>query len=131
MRAPAVIAALAVLLGGCGSTDRAPDASEVAERFHSALADRDGQAACAELSEETSSKLEQQEDAPCEQAILELELPRGGAAAETNVYVTTASVILAQGGTTFLDEGADGWTVSAAGCRRTAPDLPYDCELES
>jgi hypothetical protein len=118
------------LAGGCGTTDRAPDAAAVAERFHAALGERDGEAACSELSEETASKLERQEGAPCEEAVLELELPRGGTAAETSVYVTSASVLLAEGGTTFLDEGSDGWKVSAAGCEPTAPDLPRECELE-
>jgi hypothetical protein len=46
------------------------------------------------------------------------------------VYVTSASVALASGGTMFLDEAADGWEVSAAGCRPTTDDLPYDCALE-
>jgi hypothetical protein len=130
MRIRAAFAALAVLAGGCGTTDRAPDAAAVAERFHAALEERDGEAACSELSEETASKLERQEGAPCEEAVLELELPRGGTAAETSVYVTSASVLLAEGGTTFLDEGSDGWKVSAAGCDPTAPDLPHECELE-
>jgi hypothetical protein len=60
---------------------------------------------------------------PCEEAVLELELPRGGTAAETGVYVTSAFVDLVEGGTTFLDEGADGWKVSAAGCTPTAASL--------
>jgi hypothetical protein len=44
--------------------------------------------------------------------------------------VTSAFVDLVEGGTTFLDEGADGWKVSATGCTPTAPNLPDDCELE-
>jgi hypothetical protein len=130
---PAILmlgALLALAAAGCGAYDREADAATVAERFHAALEQRDGRAACAELSEETASKLEQQEEATCEEAVLELELPRGGAAAETSVYVTSAFVDLVEGGTTFLDEGADGWKVSAAGCTPTAPNLPYDCELE-
>jgi hypothetical protein len=126
----ALAAALAGAAMGCGTTERAPDAAAVAERFHAALGDRDGKEACAELSEETASKLEQRAQASCEEAVLELELPQEGTAAETSVYVTTASVLLAEGGTTFLDEGPDGWKVSASGCVPTAPDLPYDCELE-
>jgi hypothetical protein len=82
------------------------------------------------LSEETASSLEQQAGMPCERSVLELELPGGGTASETSVYVTSASVSFAEGGTTFLSEGARGWEVSAAGCRPTAPNLPYDCELE-
>jgi hypothetical protein len=130
VRVRAGVVTLAVLAAGCGTTDRAPDAEAVAERFHAALEQRDGEAACSQLSEETASKLEQQEEAPCEEAVLGLELPRGGTAAETSVYITTASVLLAEGGTTFLNEGSDGWKVSAAGCEPTAPDLPRECELE-
>jgi hypothetical protein len=76
---------------------READAAVVAERFHAALEQGDGAAACAELSEVTVRTLEQQEEAPCEEAVLELELPRGGAAAEAEVYVTSASVALAEG----------------------------------
>jgi hypothetical protein len=101
----------------------------VAERFHAALEQRDGEAACAELSEETASMLEQQEGAPCEEAVLSLELPRGGTAAGSGVYVRSASVELVEGATTFLDEDPRGWKLSA-GCTPTAPDLPYDCVLE-
>jgi hypothetical protein len=115
---------------GCGTTDRAHDAVAVAERFHAALERGNGEAACAELSETTASKLEQREEMPCEQAVLSLDLPSGETATETDVYVTNASVTLAEGGTTFLDEGSQGWKVSAAGCIATAPDLPYDCLLE-
>lgn len=134
MPARAVILALGTSLlaaaVGCGASDRAPDAAGVAERFHAALERDDGAAACAELNEETARKLEQQEEMPCEDAVLRLELPRGGEVAETEVYVTNASVTLAGGGTTFLDEGSQGWKVSAAGCTPTAPNLPYDCLLE-
>jgi hypothetical protein len=126
-----VLATSAVAVSaGCGPEDRATDAAAVAEGFHGALELGDAPDACAALAEDTRSKLEQQEQAPCEEAILELELPRGATAAETSVYVTTASVSLTEGGKTFLDESASGWKVSAAGCTRAASDLPYDCELE-
>jgi hypothetical protein len=118
------------LLGACGASDRAPDAAATTERFHAALEAQDGGGACALLAPQTASKLEQQEGAPCQEAILELELPTGATAAKTSVYVTSAAVSLTEGGQTFLDEFADGWRVSAAGCVPTAPDLPYDCELE-
>ncbi len=118
------------LLAVCGASDRADDAGTVAQRFQAALAARDGEGACAELSEEAASKVEQQEGSPCEEAILGIELPAGGTAANTSVYVTSASVTLDAGGTLFLDEAANGWEVSAAGCRPTAPELPYECEVE-
>jgi hypothetical protein len=125
-----VLALAGAALTGCGSSDRSPDATAVAARFHEAIGRQDGEAACGELSEETASKLEQQEGTPCEEAILELELPGEGRTVRTSVYVTTASVSLAAGGETFLDEFSDGWKVSAAGCEPTAPDLPYDCQLQ-
>jgi hypothetical protein len=123
-------ACLVLAATGCGASDRKSDAEAVAERFHAAIAGEDGQGACAELSEETASTLERQEGMPCEEAVLGLELPRDGSAADTGVYVTSAFVDLVVGGTTFLDEGPQGWKVSAAGCTPTAPHLPYDCELE-
>lgn len=102
----------------------------VAQRFHAALEAGDGQAACDELSGNTASKLEQQEKKPCDEAILGVELPKGGAVAATGVYVKSAYALRAGGDTDFLSEGPKGWTISAAGCTPTAPERPYDCELE-
>jgi hypothetical protein len=121
---------LVIPLAACGTASREHDAAAVAERFQAALQSKDGKAACAELSEETASKLEQQEKKPCEQAILGLELRRGGSVAFTEVEITSAYVGLAEGGADFLDLGPEGWSISAAGCEPTAPDQPYDCELE-
>lgn len=124
------VAVTAVAGVGCSSAERALEAAAVAERFHAALEDGDGATACRELAPETQSKLEQQEQRPCREAILELELSGGTTAKETSIYVTSASVSRAQGGRDFLDEFDDGWKVSATGCVATAPDRPYDCELE-
>jgi hypothetical protein len=133
--APAALLALALLatglFAGCGTSDRESDAAATVERFQQALEGGDGELACGQLSEDARSKLEQQADSPCEEAILGLELPAGGTAARTTVYVTSASVTLDEGGTLFLNEAASGWEIAAAGCRPTAPDLPFDCELES
>lgn len=118
------------LCTGCASSERAPDAAAVVERFQVALERGNGEAACAEVGEETRTALEQQDGRPCARAILALDLPSGGTGLSTSVYVTSASVALDEGGTLFLDQAADGWEIAAAGCRPTAPDLPYDCELE-
>jgi hypothetical protein len=122
--------ALGCIAAGCGASDRAPDVAGTAERFHAALEARDAEVACQLLAPETQRKLEQQEAALCEEAILALELPEGARAVTTSVHMTSASVALAEGGSTFLDEFDDGWKVSAAGCTPGGPDLPYECELE-
>jgi hypothetical protein len=121
---------LALALAGCGAGDRGNDVAAVAQRFHSALEAGDGRAACDQLSENTASKLERQEKKPCDEAILGLELAKGGTVAATGVYVESAYALRAEGGTDFLSEGPEGWTISAAGCRPTAPEQPYECELE-
>lgn len=127
----AVAACLLTLAAvGCGTGERADDAAAVTERFHAALEANDGAAACEELSEQTASKLEQQEKKPCEEAILGLELPEGGTVADTRVEITSAVATLSKGDSDFLDEGPDGWKIAAAGCVPTLPDQPYECELE-
>lgn len=131
-RAPAAIllALVSLVSAGCGLGDREEDAAAAAERFHAALARGDGGSACRELSAETASTLEQQEKAPCEEAVLEIDLPRDAPIAGARVYMLSASVDLRGGAVTFLNEGSAGWRVSAAGCRPTEPGHPYDCELE-
>jgi hypothetical protein len=122
---------IAVPLAACGTGARERDAAAVAERFHAALEHRDGRGACDELSAQTASKVEQQEGKPCEQAILTLKLPKGGTAAVRRVDVTSAYIGLAGGSADFLDEGPEGWKVSAAGCKAaSSSDQPYDCEVE-
>ena len=130
-RAASFACLLALTIAGCGTADREADAGAAAQRFHAALEQGDGQAACDQLNAETASKLEKQEKQPCAEAILSLELPKGGTVADTRVYVTSAFTTLADGGSDFLDEGPNGWRVSAAGCEPTAPSQPYDCELEN
>jgi hypothetical protein len=126
-----VLACLLTLpLAACGTAGREREAAAVAERFHTALERGDGRAACAELSEGTASKLEQEEMKPCEEAILELDLPTGGTVAFRRVEMRSAITALADGGVDFLNQGPSGWSISAAGCRPTAPERPYECELE-
>lgn len=128
----AVLACLLVTLAisGCGKGERGADAAAVRQRFHAALEAGDGQAACDELSEETASKLEQEEKKPCDEAILVLDLAKGGTVGATDVYERSAFAFLSEGSADFLDEGPEGWTVSATGCKPTPSDQPYECELE-
>jgi hypothetical protein len=127
----AAVALAGLALAGCGTGDRERDAAAVAERFHAALVRDDGRAACRELSAAAASAVERQEKRPCGEAVLRLDLPAGVAAGASRVYLTSASVDLADGSSAFLSEGPAGWKISAAGCTPTAPDRPYDCELEA
>jgi len=124
----AVVAA-AVALGGCGTAAGERDARASVERFEAALQQKDGAAACRELSSETRSSLESDEKKPCEQAILGTDLKPSPGIKEVSVWVTGAQVRLG-GDTLFMDETAEGWKISAAGCKPQGSDQPYDCELE-
>jgi hypothetical protein len=126
----AIAVAVVLLAGGCGTADREADVTAVSDRFHAALEEGDGAAACAELNTETAKKLERQEKRPCAEAIFELELPAGARADGADVYMTSAYANLAAAGAAFLDEGPDGWRISAAGCVPSGAGQPYDCELE-
>jgi hypothetical protein len=47
------------------------------------------------------------------------------------VEITSAYVRLTGGSADFLDEGPEGWRISAAGCKPgTSSDHPYQCEVE-
>jgi len=129
-RVAALACIIPLALAGCGTGERADDATAVTEHFHAALESGDGQAACDDLSEETASKLEQQEKKPCDEAILGLELSKGGTVALPDVQMRSAYAGLAEGSVDFLDEGPEGWKISAAGCRSVTPNRPYECELE-
>ena len=119
-------AAAAGLRGGCASGDAPADR---AEHFHRALADGDGSGACDDLSQETRTALEQQEQKPCEEAITGLRLPEHAGEPETEVYGSMAQVRMGEE-TLFLSRYDDGWRVVAAGCRPTSGDRPHECELE-
>jgi hypothetical protein len=123
-----VLAALTVVVAGCGtSTDRAR-VRATAQRFSDAVAQRDGAAACAQLSPSLRAQLVKDESATCTEAVLKLRL-RGRTAGEARVYATSALVRLVGGDTMYLGETAQGWRLDAVGCRPHA-GAPYDCEEE-
>jgi hypothetical protein len=127
--APAVAAAAAVALVGCGTGGSERDAKATVERFYAALQSRNGAAACAELTNGARSSLEQQEKEPCAKAIVSLQLsPASPSGAQ--VIVTSAIVRTDKGETAFLDQTSAGWRISDAGCKKN-PGQTYDCELES
>lgn len=136
MGAPAIrslllLAGVGLALAGCGATDPS-GAADAAERLYAAHAAGDGEAACATLSDDTREQLVKDERKPCPEAVLALDLS-GTRATGEQAYVTEAKVETDGGDSVFLEEtGANGWLVTAAGCRPT-PDqeAPYDCEVES
>jgi ketosteroid isomerase-like protein len=125
------IAALALLLAGCGPEADRSTARAVTDRFFAALASGDGEQACAQLSPDTRTELESQESKPCREAITGLGL-EGGSVARVDVQMINAMVELSNGDAAFLDEGEEGWRLSAVGCKDAGKpaDRPYDCDLE-
>jgi hypothetical protein len=125
------LAALALLLGGCGADSDRATARAVTDQFFAALDAGDGDRACAQLSPDTRSALEDQEKKPCRDAITGLGLQRSSVAG-VDVNMLSAIVELRNGEAAFLDQGEQGWRLSAVGCKSQGEpaDRPYDCAVE-
>lgn len=124
---------LVVAAAGCGRTDDQATVRTVTDDFLAAVEAGDGEQACAQLSPDTRAELEKQEQRPCRDAVTEVEL-EGGSVVRAQVYVLNAMVELSSGEAVFLDQGEEGWRLSAIGCTPVGgkpADRPYDCELES
>ena len=119
--------ALVLAVTGCSSQQDAA-ASDLAQQFYAALADRDGAAACRKLAPETLSELEESAAKPCPEAVLEERLPDVGEPSVVHVFGTMAQVRYA-GESAFLSRFPDGWRVTAAGCLPQPPG-PYECRVE-
>jgi hypothetical protein len=124
------VSLLAAGLAGCGQSDDRDTVQATAQGFLVALAADQNEAACEALSSDTVKELESQEGAPCPEAIGKVEL-EGGNVVDVEVSVTNAKVELATGESMFLSEQADGWKITALGCRSAGKpaDEPFDCEL--
>ena len=127
-RAAAVAVMVPVVLTGCGAAQEAASQS-VARRFHAALDEQDGGAACALLAARARDEVEQSAGKPCSVAILEEDLPSPGPVEKVSTYGTAAQVRY-RGETTFLSRFSDGWGVVAAGCAPVPGDR-YDCQVEA
>ncbi len=117
--------------GGCGTSDDRQESREAVERFYAAIEADRGDDACAELSVPARQELESQEDKACGAAVTELKL-EGGAVAVSRVFATNAKVDLRSGESAFLSREAEGWKLSAVGCKPEdgkPRDRPFDCEL--
>jgi hypothetical protein len=117
---------LGLVLTGCGdSGDSAVEA--VAGDLLEATSTGDGQAACEVLSPHTRDELEQSSGKPCERAILEEDIGRGGTVREAQVFEIMAQVRF-DDEIVFLSRFDSGWLVVATACTRR-PEGPYDCSV--
>ena len=135
MRRLLTIGLLLLCLGatGCGRSGDQAQATEVTERFFAAVGSGDGATACAQLSTDTRKALEQDERKPCREAIGGLSIDPGSPT-KVALYLTNAKADLDNGESAFLSLTAEGWRLSAVGCKPgdgPPADTPMDCELEA
>jgi hypothetical protein len=117
---------LGLVLAGCGDTEDSA-VETVAGDLLEATSRGDGQAACEMLSPHTRDELEQSSGKPCERAILEESIGRGGAVRDAQVFETMAEVKY-DDEIVFLSRFDSGWLVVATACT-PRPDGPYDCSV--
>jgi hypothetical protein len=121
------------LLAGCGTADDAQQARTVVARFYDAIRHDRGPEACAQLSADTAKQLESQTGQSCRAVVTRLSY-EGGAITATAVFITNAKVDLDSGESAFLSREAQGWRLSAVGCKPTEGkprDRPLDCEVQA
>jgi hypothetical protein len=117
------------VLGGCADVgNREAAAGDIATQLLTAVAGHDGAAACTVLAPDTADELEQSAGKPCDQAILDEDLPAPAPIHSADVYGQWAQVRLADD-TLFLAVFPGGWRVVAAGCK-PRQSRPYDCTLQ-
>ena len=115
------------LVSGCASGQER-DVTEVSARFYQAVSEHDGAAACDVLAPKTKSEVEKSAKKPCEQAILEEDIPSATNPHSIKAFGTMAMVDFADE-TVFLSRFQGGWKVMAAGCTKQ-PNHPYDCQIQ-
>ena len=117
------------LLVSCSGPER-PDsgAEETANRFSSALAAGQGEAACALLSPLAKEEVSQTQGEPCPEAITAMKLEVSGRVSDVSAYLRTAEVRYADS-TAFMSRFDGQWRIFAAGCT-PRPGLPDDCALQ-
>ena len=129
---PVVLLAIVCTSAGCGGAADVADVRAVSERFSAAFEAQDGERACAQLTPQTRAQLEEQEQHQCREAITGVRL-EPGSVDRVRVYVLNAMVELSNGEAQFLEQGQEGWRLSALGCtpQKGMPrDHPYDCQVE-
>jgi hypothetical protein len=122
--AAAVLAAGAVLLTGCSSASQ-PEVEQVASTFEEPAGDPGER--CDLLAPATLVAFEQDESAPCTDAIQDL--PLGGGGVESVQIWGGDAQVKFSGDTVFLTETRAGWRITSAACAPRA-EAPYDCEVD-
>ncbi|MGS0685807.1 hypothetical protein ACVBEQ_11795 [Nakamurella sp. GG22] len=128
-KAARAVALAAAVLSTTSCAALRPDAEtagRVASDFTTAVTAHDTGAACSLLAPATRSELES-DGSSCEQALLDKQIPTGGAIEHTAAFGRSAQVVL-RGDVVFLSDFNGRWLVTAAGCRPER-DAPYDCAL--
>jgi hypothetical protein len=119
-----VLGAAGLVSTGCSSMQQ-PEVEQVATAFEDAGADP--AARCDLLAPATLAAFEQDESAPCAEAIEQVPL-QGGRVESVQIWGGDAQVRLS-GDTLFLTETRAGWRVTAAACESQG-EAPYECEVE-
>jgi hypothetical protein len=122
------LAGTIVFAGAACGSDLPAAPSNAAERFYQAIDSHNGAAACALLAPQTVHEVEQSAQAQCETAILDEDIPAGGAVTELHRYGTEAQARTGND-TAFLAEFGDGWKIVAAACAPRG-QMPYDCKVK-
>lgn len=120
---------LAVVLGGCASTDE-PAAVDAARSFLT-LVRSDPERACELLAPRTFEHLAEDGDGECSKGLDDSQPPVGGDVSGATVAGRSAQVVLGDQ-VVFLARFDAGWRVTAAGCERQSTDaaVPYHCTVE-
>jgi hypothetical protein len=109
-----------------------PAAGAAVTAFGRALRQNEGARACALLSSNTQSRVEQERKKPCREGIVEIasDVQPNGRLTRVDVAESSGFVTTADGSAFFVDKTSAGWKLSAAGCKPQAGDAPYSCALQ-
>jgi len=122
-----ILAVVALLATGCGSTGEEDQVSSLAREWLAAAQARDATAECALLTP-AAAQSAATGDESCVQAVGRLDLPGGGSVEDIEVWNDSALVRTGTD-TLFLMRLSDVWRVNGAGCTPQG-DRPYDCDVE-
>lgn len=127
-RTATALVALVLMTACAGQGSAESDAvTQAVEKFGTALAADDAQAACALLAPGTLEQLESSHG-PCPTALPVVDLVSPGTVNHVDVYGKHAMVEASED-TVFLARFDEGWLVVAAGCV-ARPERPFDCAVE-